>query len=113
MIRAGARGFFVAILGIGPGAGGGVPGNDPISRLHNRLNELSSNCAIDLRDASGACAQARVARADLGEAYAALNREIEGLQVQMGPLQKDCAAHVAGACAKLNRVKERLETTSK
>jgi hypothetical protein len=112
-LSAGILGFFAAMLGAGPGGGENGGGNgDPsgrIARLQGHLDELSSECARDPRDANGACGKAQDLRGELDDAYAALNQEIETLKPQVARLQKDCAAHVAGACANLNRVKERLE----
>ena len=114
-LNAGILGFFAAVLGAGPsgGSGGGAVTGDPAARvrqLQGRADALSSRCAADLRNDTGVCDDARDAREELGEAYAALNREIEALRTQAGKLQKDCAAHVAGSCERLSRVKTRLES---
>jgi hypothetical protein len=112
-ITIGALGFLAAMLGAGPNIGsGGFVGGDPAARireLQSRLDELSSKCSADTYNRTGACAKARDTREDLSDAHAALSREIENLKAQADRLQKDCSAHVAGACDKLNRVKAKLE----
>lgn len=109
---AGVMGFLAAMLSPGPAGEGGGDG-DPsgrIARLQGRLSELSSQCGSNPRDPSGACARARDMRGDLSDAYAALDQEIGTLNAQANQLRKDCSARVAGACAKLNRVRERIES---
>jgi hypothetical protein len=87
-------------------------GGDPAAtiRRQSRLSQLESECGLDTRNHTGACDKAREMCDELSDAYAALNREIEGLKAQAGQLEKDCSAHVAGVCDKLNRVKAKLES---
>lgn len=114
-VELGILGFFAGVLGATPPSGGGsgaIDGNAStrVAQLHSRVDELSSRCAVDLKNVTGVCDDAREAREDLAEANADLNREIDALKTQAGKLQKDCAEHVAGACQKLNQVKAKLES---